>query len=310
MSKSPGTVLIGVDGGGSGCRAAVISLTGGCERAEERLCTDALTGLGKAGPANVTSDFDGAIAHVGQAIRQAAAAVGVTPEQLRGGVAHIGLAGAGSAVLAARAADAFEFGRCVVTDDRPTTVSGALGGADGFVMSLGTGTIVARMRAGTETHAGGWGLNLSDHGSGGWIGRRLLQSVLFCVDGLQPHSDLTLGTLHQFGDDPWAIVDFAAKATPADYAALAPKVIAAAKAGDVNACVLMRAGALCLEQALEALKFRAGDSLCLIGGIGPFYRPFLAERFLHKTVAPAGSALGGALRLAAREAGKLIEVTL
>jgi glucosamine kinase len=51
-------LCLGVDGGGSGCRAALCDAQG------------RIVGTGHGGPANATSDFDGACSNIADAIRR------------------------------------------------------------------------------------------------------------------------------------------------------------------------------------------------------------------------------------------------
>jgi glucosamine kinase len=279
-------VLIGGDGGGSGCRVAIADLSG--------------TVLAQAagGPANVTSDFEGAVRNLRAALSRAAGVAGVTAQDLAGSFAHFGLAGAQSAAMGPRVAHALGLPHARVTEDRLTAVVGALGFGDGALVALGTGTIIAAVRAGTPRYAGGWGLALSDEASGAWLGRGLLARILHCHDGLVGHSDLTRQVFADFSDDPGAVVRFAASARPADYARHAPDVVAAAQAGDGAGIDLMQRGAEYIQRALATLGVTPNDALCLTGGVGPHYAPWLDENRQAMIVPATGGALDGALALA------------
>ncbi|MGO4908561.1 BadF/BadG/BcrA/BcrD ATPase family protein [Pseudorhodobacter sp. W20_MBD10_FR17] len=278
--------VIGCDGGGTGCRIAIADARG-------RVLAQA-TG----GPANVTSDFNFAIASVRAALSQAAANMGLCLPDLMGGVAHFGLAGVQSAKDAARVAAEFPFAKITVTEDHVIAVEGALGSADGVLLALGTGTIIAGRRGGRSLRIGGWGLQLSDDASGAWLGRSLLQRVLLAHDGMEPFSPLTEACFARFHHDPRGLVAFAATARPADYAGFAPDVVAAAQAGDAVGGALMQHGADYLARALAVMGFAAPDVLCLSGGVGPHYAPFLPKHVQRAIVAPKGQGVDGAVRLA------------
>lgn len=273
-------LFLGVDGGGTGCRVALWD-TGG------RLLARA-----DGGPANVTSDFDGACGHILAAIAQIEAAGGRSVAQA---TAHLGLAGVMSPEIGAAVAARMPMIRCTVTDDRPTTIAGALGGADGAVLALGTGSFVGIQRDGQVRAVGGWGFQVSDHGSAAWIGRAALAATLDAVDGLSPHDVMSRALLARFGGDPNAIVAFAATARPVDYGALAPLVLDAD--GDPAALAILGQGADWLNRALLALGHDDSLPLCLIGGLGPRYRGVL-DRPGRRFVDPQGTALDGALLLA------------
>lgn len=285
MSVRSNPILIGVDGGGTGCRAA-IGTTGG------------ILAQAEAGPANVATDFDQALANVKHAINDAAAKAELAPTDLKSAVVHVGLAGVMSTQDADSVASALPFDRCRVTDDRPTTVSGALGGQDGFLVALGTGTIVAASLDGHMRYAGGWGLGLSDQASGAWIGRYALNLTLQCHDGVRESSGLTRRLSQQFGNDPNQILAFSQAAKPTEYAKLAPQVIEAAGQGDPMARLVMAEGAEYLERALFAVGYKAPAPLCLTGGVGPFFRPYMPADLTQNVVDPVGTALDGAVRLA------------
>jgi glucosamine kinase len=278
--------FIGCDGGGTGCRLAVANSQG-------KVVAQAV-----GGPANVTSDFDGAVASIAAALAQAAAQLGLRSVDLMGGVAHFGLAGVQSAQDAANVAAKFPFSHITVTEDRQTAICGALGGDDGVLVVLGTGTIIAAQRGAHSSRIGGWGLQLSDQASGAWLGRSLLQRVLLAYDGMERFSPLTAAVFNRFGAEPRALVAFAATATPADYASFAPQIVAAAQAEDAVALDLMRQGAGYLAQALAVMEFAPPESLCLTGGVGPHYAPFLPVFAQAALVAPKGHGIDGALHLA------------
>ncbi|WP_341212757.1 BadF/BadG/BcrA/BcrD ATPase family protein [uncultured Limimaricola sp.] len=282
------TLFLGLDGGGTGCRAA--------------LWRGGLLGQGAAGPANLTTDFDGGIANLLRAIANAALAAGLPDEALTGAIGHAGLAGVQSEAMAARAARRLP-GRCRVTEDRDIAIAGALGAsADGAVLAIGTGSFVGLRRGGAIRAVGGWGLQLSDQASGGWIGRAALAATLEAVDGMRARTDLTEALLARLGGAPQDIVGFAATARPADFGTLAPMVMEAAAAGDGTAREIVERGAQWLDRALDTLGHRADEPIYLTGGLGPLYRAAL-ERPGRRFADPQGTPLDGALILA-RQGGQ------
>ncbi len=293
MSKHAAPFVIGCDGGGTGCRVAVADLQGH------------MLAQAAGGPANAASAFDVMAANVSAGLADVALQLGLSMQDLMRGVAHFGLAGVMTPQDASRVAAAFPFAQICVTEDRVVAVAGALGAADGVLIAIGTGTIVAARRGLQAKNVGGWGLKLSDQASGAWLGRGLLEHALLCHDGLEEHTDLTRAAFADFGDDPARLVAFAARAFPADYARFAPQIIAAAKAGDAAGQMLMRRGAAYLIRALEAVDFAKGDALCLTGGVAPHYALYLPVSAQDAIVPPQGSALDGALRLALQAAREM-----
>ena len=277
-------VVLGVDGGGSGCRAALCDATG------------RVLGRGTGGPANATSDFDGACASVGAAIHAALAEAGLTAGDVVGG--FLGLAGMRYPAQAEAMSARLDLRNCTVTEDRPTVMAGALGGDDGAVVALGTGSFVGVVRGGVTRAVGGWGLQVSDVASAAWIGRAGLAATLEAVDGMQDRGPMARALLDRWGGDTDAIVDFAATARPVDYGALAP-VVTGAAGDDPAAGAIMRTAADWIDRALVALGHDESLPVVMTGGTGVAVQPWLAREG-RVFRAPTGSALDGALLLARR----------
>ena len=286
MELTASPVIIGVDGGGTGCRAAIGTVA------------DGMIARAQGGRANLTSDpvttFENIIATVALAAKNA----GISTSALKNAVAHIGVAGVVTAQDIQRMRLGMPYKTTTVTDDRPTALIGALGGQYGHLLSVGTGTIAAVNAAHGMAFVGSWGFQVSDHGSGAWLGRAALEQVLLCHDRMAQHTDLTRDIFATFNNDPRAIVSLCATAKPGDYAALAPVIVAQAKTGDLWGQRIMHAGAQHLTNMLGALDFRVGQPLCLTGGIGPHYAPYLPARYLDGYQDARGSALDGAFELA------------
>lgn len=290
MSKTPHAFLIGVDGGGSGCRVALADARG-------RVLAQA-TG----GPANIARDPSRAVANIRAALGGAAQRAGVAPDALRCANAHLGLAGVMSSEDSAQIAACFDFARCIVTDDRPTVLAGALAGTDGVALAIGTGSFIARACGGVTRYVGGWGCVLGDQASGAWLGRSALELTLLAVDGLREHTALTRALLVRFGSEPAAIAHMSLGAPAVDFAALAPVVIAAAQDGDALGRALMGQGGDYICRAMTALGRQDGEAVCAFGGVAGHYAPFLPSPVKACLIEPKGSALDGALYLAGQEA--------
>ncbi|SFR20229.1 BadF/BadG/BcrA/BcrD ATPase family protein [Poseidonocella sedimentorum] len=289
MTRGLPVLFLGVDGGGSGCRVALARADGTVLARAER------------GPANVTSDFDGALANLRAAIHEALSAAGLDESALAACRAHAGLAGVVTRSDADRVRAALPPARWTVTDDRPTALAGALGGQDGALICVGTGSFLISRRGAALRTIGGWGFQLSDQGSGAWLGRALLEETLLAHDGLAAFTDLTRAVLIDFGGAPDRIVAFAGQAGPQDYARLARKLTEAAAAGDDTGRAIMARGASYLTRALAALDLAGNAPLCLSGGLGPSYAPYLSPPLAARLRAPAGTALDGALLLAGQD---------
>jgi glucosamine kinase len=270
--------LFAVDGGGTSCRAVLVA---GGRRHEAA-----------GGPANAASDFAGAVAALRDLLGDLAGRAGIGWTGLAEGRGHLGLAGIMSPEDGRRLAAALDLPRASVDDDQESHVTGALGGADGAVCAVGTGSFLGRQSGGAIRRIGGWGFHLGDQASGGWLGRRLLQEALLARDGIvakSPLLDAALAT--DLG--PGGAIAFQFRARPADFARLAPMVV---QSDDPAAQRLMAEGAAYLTAGLAALGWRPGETLCLTGGIGPHYAPHLG----HPVTPARGTALDGGLILAGR----------
>lgn len=272
-------VLLGIDGGGTGCRAAVADASG------------RILGTGTAGPANIASDLDAARDNILAATRAALAEAGARTA-IGDLAAGLGLAGANARGKADALRHVLPFARVRIETDAVAAVKGALGQADGIVAALGTGSVFASQRGGYMRQIGGWGLVLGDEGSGAWLGRALLRECLRAAEGFRTTTPLLQAVLaEQGGVDAVIAVSLAAR--PADLAALAPRVLTS----DDPAAHELRARALAdVNQAIGLLQGEATLPVSVIGGLAGFYTGQLAARWDLR--APLGTALDGALVLA------------
>lgn len=280
------TLFLGIDGGGTGCRAAVADAAG------------RVMGEGRAGPANIASDPEGARRNILAATHEAlAAAVGTASAgaEVSRLAAGLGLAGANAAGAAGRLKLALPFARTRVETDAIAAVKGALRQGDGIVAALGTGSVFARQRAGQIRQIGGWGLALGDEGSGARLGRCMLAKALRAVDGFVPMTPFLQALIDDHGG-PEGVVGFSLAARPADFAALAPRILAS---NDMAAMAEVEGAAEDVATAIDHLQVEGALPVVFIGGLGASYAARLAGRW---PIVPAlGSALDGALILA-REA--------
>ena len=275
--------LIAVDGGGTGCRLV--------------LWRDGARTLAEGGPANLSSDFDGAMASVHAGLATLAAKVGARLVDLADAPAYLALAGAVSPDLCRGAEAALPFARVRVEEDRRAAVRGALGPTAGGVLHAGTGSFVAvQTPDGGFRTAGGHGHILGDQGSAHAIARAALSAALESADGTGPSSDLTDTLLARFGG-PAGVIAFAGSAAPLEVARLAAAVTEAAD--DPVARGIMSDGAAYFARILPTLGWASGLPLCLTGGVGPEFSAFLPPT-LRAALRPAqGTPLEGALSLAA-----------
>ncbi len=280
---------LGIDCGGTLCRAA--------------LCIGDRRIEAERPGANATSDFEGMVASIVGALEIVADGIGVPLEEFAEVPAYLGVAGIVGPGMAGRLADALPLRNAMVEEDRRAALVGALGYRDGCIALCGTGSFLGLQTAGRAVFAGGHGLVLGDQASGAWIGRGALSATLDAADGLGPTTGLTTTLQHELGGKD-GIIAFAGTAQPAAFARLAPRVVETAKTGDPVAQALLGQGASYLSDGLAALGWRGDMPVCLMGGLGPAYGPYLPAHMQAVLTAPAGTALDGALSLAARMAAR------
>lgn len=274
-------LILGVDGGGSGCRAAVADGAG------------RILGRGTGGPANIHSDPEGARRAILGAATEAARQAGVAPGRL---CAVLGLAGANMPQAVARLAPGLPFARARILSDAQTATRGALGGGEGIVAAMGTGSVLAVQVAAGFHQFGGRGWILGDEGGGAPLGRAALAEALRAEDGFAQPSPFLSELVAELGGIP-GVIGFAAAARAPDFAALAPRLVAAADAGDAGAARVLGAAVAQVGDMLASLQARFGAlPVVFLGGLGPAYAARLAGRLAIR--AAQGGPLDGALALA------------
>lgn len=276
--------LLGIDGGGSRCRAALADADG------------RVLGTAEAGAANVWTDAEGARYSILEATGGALAAAGLAeaPGDL---VAVLGLAGANLPEAAARIAGLLPFARMRIETDALIALRGALGTRDGLAAMLGTGSVFGWQRGGRIGIVGGWGFQLGDQGSGARLGKALLERALLAHDGLVPGSALLAALVDEAGGAAALVVSMRG-AAPGRFAALVPRLVAAEAAGDAGAAAVLGAATAEVSAILAALDPGGRLPVCFTGGLGAIYAGRLAEELGARRIAAEGSPLDGALALA------------
>lgn len=284
-------LVLGIDGGGTSCRAALASAAG------------EVLGRGRSGAANIMTDLHGARANIVEAARLAFVDAGRDPALIPSVSAVLGLAGTNVGGYKQQLLEILPFRESLVESDALIALNGALGDHDGAIAIIGTGSVFMSRRGERLQTIGGWGFMLGDLGSGARLGRDLLQETLLAHDDIHPASDLTDTVLERFGGDPRNIVKFGAASKPGEFAALAPMVVEFAGKGDEAALRVLRRAVRDIEEALDALKLGPDDWLCLHGGLAALYVPYLSHDYRALLKPPLQDALGGAVSMAVRHFG-------
>jgi N-acetylglucosamine kinase-like BadF-type ATPase len=260
--------VIGIDGGGTSTRAALLDLQG------------KLLAVGQSGSSNIDDvgvataqqNIDRAVAaaeaEAGIA-RQAAEAIflgmaGVTSESDREHIREI-----------ARNLGLAPDERIGVDHDCRAALAGGLSGRPGIVQIIGTGSSCYGRTADERCWmAGGRGHLISDEGSGCWMGLQAMRAAVRAYDGRAPHTPLLEGVLSALQIDE--IDDILARLyvtgiSRAELAAMAPMVVREAMGGDEAALGIVQKGAEDVSELVEAvarkLQMEQSPEVCIVGGL-------------------------------------------
>jgi glucosamine kinase len=279
--------LVGIDGGGTSCRAAVADASG------------RILGRGKSGAANIMTAPDTALANIEKAARAAFANAGLSEELVNSAHAYLGLAGNNVDDTVAYISARLPFAQATIESDGFIALPGALGDGDGAVAILGTGSIYIA-RCGTNVrYVGGWGYHIGDLGSGARLGQMALVESLLAYDLISPATPMTSALLEEFDNQPPKTVAFSQRAKPGDYGRFAPRVFEFAAQGDEAASRILKQSATWVDATLDRVsELTNGGRLCLLGGLAELYPPYLAKRHRDRLVPAAADALTGAIALA------------
>ena len=304
-------IVAGVDGGGSKTRI-IIADEGGAQLGE-------VVGPGSAVRSPAGAEHSATV--IATTLSEALASCGmadVIPKVLCVGVAGAGREPERDAILEALAAREI-VEDVVIQSDFAIALEDAFGEGPGVLLISGTGSAAfGRGPSGTSARCGGWGPICGDEGSGAWIGRRALSVVTAAADGREPETALMGAVLTAAQvNEPQELIAWAAQATPALFASLAPVVSSVADAGDLRANAIL---SLAVEELVLHVRTlarslfgdeRAATPVAFTGGIltrGTTVRKRLEQRL--RSAVPgaqihAGEVLParGAVRVALRHLG-------
>ena len=292
-ASQPGPLFVGVDGGGTGCRARIEDAAGG------------LLGTGIAGPAALRLGIDRALTEVEKACHAAIQEAGLDANVLSSVHAAVGLAGVGrKGALEQLTLQQHPFRSVVYVNDATIACIGAHGGRDGGIVIVGTGSVGLAVVGGREIRVGGYGFPISDEGSGADLGLHAIRLALRAYDERAAGTALTRDVMMRFHNDPFEAVAWMDQATATDYATFAPLVMRHADAGDSVARRVIRDAAEQVDELVRRLCECGASRVALLGGLASSMQPWLAPDVQRRLVPIEGDAVDGALRLARRDVMK------
>ena len=286
---SKAAYFLGVDGGGSRCRARIRNRDG------------ALLAESIGGSANIYQDFEGALQNIMTVAAKAAKLAGLRTEDLHAGFGLAGLVTSKSSepIMAAH----LPFASVTAGNDAYAACLGAFGGEDGGIVIAGTGSIGFALIGDQQHMVGGWGFALGDHGSGAWVGHHAVRRAALAIDGLLQPTPLIDAVLIKVGHTRFELSRWSEQATPKDYGRMAPLVFDSASKGDVVGMTIVIEGAQAISNLARALLSRGARHVCLLGGLKDVYPPYLDADVKRALTEPLADAVDGAIMIARRSQG-------
>lgn len=278
---------VGVDGGGTSCRARICDLNGNT------------LGEAKTGSANILLGGDIAMASIQDAIATAAAQAQLLPSDFK--LMSVGLALAGAeqkSAWYAFMAQSHPYATVTLNTDAYGACLGAWNGHDGAILIAGTGSCGIFLHNGEQHIVGGREFPISDQGGGAVMGLRLIQQVLLSADGIIPQTALSQHVLTHFNHDIDAIVSWSKTARPCDYGQFSPAIFAYASEGDELAISMLQQTASDISMLMNALIHRGADNICLMGSIAERIHAWLTPPLQRRIATPQGDAMDGAIAMA------------
>ncbi|WP_166839150.1 N-acetylglucosamine kinase [Rheinheimera pleomorphica] len=276
MLKADTPLYLGIDGGGSKCRAVIVS------------SDQHILGEGLSGPANPLRGMKVATDSIISATQQALTCAGLAFNDMARLTVGAGLAGVNVPQYFQMFSDwRHPFKALHLTSDLHIACMGAHQGQDGAVIIVGTGSCGLAAVNGDIVEVGGHGFPYGDNGSGAWFGMQLLHHVLLSLDQLAAPTLMTDLLLQELGvSDSMGLVSHFMHATPTTYAKFAPLVFTAADAGDTTALRLAEQGAAFIGAIAARLLATKPPRLSFIGGLAHKLMPYLPAS-VQQQVTPA-----------------------
>src|SRR3954468_8062 len=248
-----GTTYLGIDGGGTRCRARIVDQSG------------RTLGEASSGPASTRIGIEKAWRSIMDATEAAAAQARVTREDFACMDAAVGVAGLGRrGAEAALKNIAHPFASIAFITDGLAACLGAHSGADGAIVVAGTGSVGVGLIGGREIRIAGYGFPVSDEGSGADIGLQVVRLALRAADRRFELTPLLSEVLDAFDHDPYQAVAWSEEARATDYAAFAPIVIRHANQGDPIGRRIVERAADAIGDLLDLFLARGIERLSLV----------------------------------------------
>ena len=263
---------IGIDGGGSNLRVAVV---------DEDMHVVAQAMRGTANPSAIGRDAAAAL--IQEALHEAVnAALPARDDSAASGQPSI--AGVGIGIAGASAVYAEAWLRATIQDalpgvfvapsmDNEIALVGAHAERRGVLVLAGTGSVAYGVNDSGETaQAGGWGYLLGDEGGGYWLATEALRALIHWADGMQPEAEgLSRRIMRRLGfHSPLDLIAWLYRQPPPtrEVAQHAGLVLDAAADDDAAALEIVARGADALAALVGAVSTRLGMAQPQVGFAG------------------------------------------
>jgi len=259
--------FLGIDGGGSKCKAIVVD------------AQNQVLGTGISGPGNPLHGFEQAVNSIVESAQLALKDAGLNDLSISDIPAGVGLAGVNLPVLFEQMSNwEHPFKQMFLTTDLLIACLGAHDGSDGAVMITGTGSCGFSYVDGHPYIVGAHGFPHGDKGSGAWFGLQAAKQVLLSLDGITTQSSMNEKLLALLGVDNGVDLVEAIAGKPATYyAKLANLVFDSAEEGDELALSIVQEGAGYISDVARQLWKKNPPRMSLIGGLTPRIQPWLDD---------------------------------
>lgn len=280
-------LYLGIDGGGTKCRAVIVSESG------------QTLGVGNGGPANPYHGVERALESIAKATDNALDDAGLERAVKSQLIAGLGLAGVNVPSLFQVVNQWHHpFKVQFLTTDLHIACIAAHQQDNGAVIVSGTGSCGFSHVDGTTLSLGAHGFPCGDGGSGAWIGLECIKAVLLDSDELGPKTVLTELVAEQLQARGIMIVDRLNGAKSSDYAKFAPLVFTAAEADDAVALAIVREGADYLSAMAQRLWSIKPPRMSMLGGVSQRIIDWMDKDIAARMSVPLSQPEFGAVRYA------------
>ncbi len=282
------TLFIGIDGGGSKCRAIISNVKG------------EIIGRGMGGPANPFYGVQRALNSILDASQNAIENAGLESDTIANIVAGIGLAGVNLPVLYESLQEwKHPFSHLYLTTDMDIANIGAHDGKEGAVIIVGTGSCGFVNSAGKKTMYGGYGFPIGDKASGAWIGLKAIEHTLLVLDGFEKECLLANKVCEFFSvASGLELSEKLVGRVSRQYAKIASLVFDCADADDIKANQIIEEGLEYISLLSHKLLETKTSRLCMIGGLSKYLLPRLDSKVANNFVEAKEQPEVGALHFA------------